>query len=210
MNTPKRWDIANISQYAFIEMGQSPKGETYNNIGIGTPLVNGPVEFGNYFAIKKKWTTSPTKLSAKGDLIVCVRGSTTGRVVKSDDVYCLGRGVFSVRGRRSQCFVNQLFKLSIEEMLGLTTGSTFPNWSRQTLSEFKAIAPHIALIDSFEKFVSSKIEKVESEILSTLRDTLLLKLLSGEIRIPEVEKFVEDLNRNGGGNGKSGSANRFG
>ena len=205
---PKGWKVSDMSRHAIIEMGQSPKGETYNDEELGMPLVNGPVEFGYYFAKKAKWTTAPTKLSAVGDLIVCVRGSTTGRFVKSDDVYCLGRGVCSVRGIRSQCFVDQLFKISIEEMLGLTTGSTFPNWSRQTLSEFKALNPHELLIDQFDKLVSPKIMKleagvVESESLSKLRDTLLPKLLSGEIRIPEAEKMVRDLGRNGDGNGKS-------
>jgi type I restriction enzyme S subunit len=72
-------------------MGASPSGETYNDARIGTPLINGPVEFGEYFAAKSKWTTSPTRLSKVGDLIFCVRGSTTGRRVIADDVYCLGR-----------------------------------------------------------------------------------------------------------------------
>lgn len=52
-----------------------------------------------------------------------------------------------------------------------------------------------------------------SRHLRILRDTLLPQLLSGEIRIPEADlsacghaqagKLVEDLDRNGGGNGKS-------
>lgn len=43
----------------------------------------------------------------------------------------------------------------------------------------------------------------QSRVLTNLRDTLLPQLLSGEMRIPEAEKLVEDLERNGGGNGKS-------
>ncbi|CCK81889.1 restriction endonuclease subunit S [Desulfobacula toluolica] len=194
---PEGWEVGQMSDHALIEMGQSPKGNTYNSNGEGTPLVNGPVEFGPYFTNRSKWTTSPTKLSHKGDLIVCVRGSTTGRFVKSDDRYCLGRGVCSVRGKRSQCFVDQIFKSSITEMLGLTTGSTFPNWSRQTLSGFAAIVPPNSIVDKFDEYISQKIERIESGFLesaslSKLRDTLLPKLISGELRIPEAEKLTEE------------------
>jgi len=147
------------------------------------PLVNGPAEFGPYFTNKSKWTTSPTRRSAKGDLIVCVRGSTTGRYVKSDREYCLDRGVCSVRGKRSQCFVDQIFKSSIATMLGLTTGSTFPNWSRQTLSGFETVIPPVPIVDKFEGMISPKIERIESgvnesETITKLRDTLLPELLS--------------------------------
>src|SRR5690554_8037525 len=123
-------------------MGQSPKGESYNQISKGTPLVNGPVEFGDYYARRTKWTTSPTKICEKGDLIVCVRGSTVGRYVKSDDKYCLGRGVCSIRGIISQRFADFTYKHILNELLSLTTGSTFPNWDRDTLSKFQVIIPN--------------------------------------------------------------------
>jgi restriction endonuclease S subunit len=76
---PREWKPGKLSDLTHVIMGQSPKGDSYNNTGNGTPLVNGPVEFGQFFTKKSKWTTEPTKLSQKEDLIVCVRGSTTGR-----------------------------------------------------------------------------------------------------------------------------------
>ncbi len=42
----------------------------------------------------------------------------------------------------------------------------------------------------FEKYVQ---HREQSEVLVSLRDTLLPKLLSGEIRIPDAEKMVEEL-----------------
>jgi type I restriction enzyme S subunit len=77
-------------------------------------------------------------------------------------------------------------------MLGLTTGSTFPNWSRQTLTEFKSIVPSDKVLQIFEGLVAPKINKVEagvieSESLTKLRDTLLPKLISGELQIPETD-----------------------
>jgi type I restriction enzyme S subunit len=185
---PKGWSAGVMSDHAEIEMGNSPKGDTYNISGIGTPLVNGPVEFGSYFTKRAKWTTAPTKLSRKNDLIVCVRGSTTGRYVKSDGIFCIGRGVCSVTGKQSQVFTEQLFKQSIRHMLGLTTGSTFPNWSRQTLSNFTVINPEKPIVQLFDDIVQPIINKVEQgtlecETLEVMRDALLPKLISGELII---------------------------
>jgi type I restriction enzyme S subunit len=196
---PKGWSVGKMNQHAIIEMGQSPKGDTYNSEGVGTPLVNGPVEFGPYFTKKTKWTTAPTKLSKQSDLIVCVRGSTTGRFVKSNGIYCLGRGVCSVRGVRSQVFTDEIFKNSIKTLLGLATGSTFPNWSRQILNEFKVIQPQSNVIDAFNNLISPNVQKaelnvIESEYLSELRDILLPKLISGELTIPDSMKTENIVN----------------
>ena len=76
---PQGWDVKPLGEVATITMGLSPKGNTYNEQGDGTPLVNGPVEFGERFTKQMKWTTAPTKFCKEGDLIVCVRGSTTGK-----------------------------------------------------------------------------------------------------------------------------------
>jgi type I restriction enzyme S subunit len=51
---PKGWTIGKLEGIADVVMGASPKGDTYNEDGIGTPLVNGPIEFGDYFLRKKK------------------------------------------------------------------------------------------------------------------------------------------------------------
>src|ERR1700730_9649982 len=69
---PLGWGLGQLSDIANVVMGASPTGETYNDLGIGIPLVNGPVEYGDFFLEKKKWTTQPTRLSRHTDLIICV------------------------------------------------------------------------------------------------------------------------------------------
>jgi type I restriction enzyme S subunit len=70
------------------------------------------------------------------------------------------------------------------------------------------VVPDLNVFKNYWDVFEVKVEKLrelkqQSRILSKLRDTLLPQLLSGEMRIPEAEKLVEDLERNGGGNGKS-------
>lgn len=66
------------------------------------PLVNGPLEFSERFTKRIKWTTAPSKTCKAGDLIVCVRGSTTGRNVKSDGEYLTPKSELrQIYGQRS-------------------------------------------------------------------------------------------------------------
>lgn len=182
---PMGWEAGVMSDVVRIIMGQSPTGDTYNTDGAGVPLVNGPVEFGEYFTEKKKWTSAPTKLSAPGDLIICVRGSTVGRFVKSDGIYCLGRGVCSFRAKQSQRFVELLYRENFNKLLSLTTGSTFPNWDGQTLSSFPIIVPTKHLMNEFDRkvdkaFAYLEIHQRENTLMYKTKDLLLSKLATIE------------------------------
>ncbi|MDH5934056.1 restriction endonuclease subunit S [Vibrio splendidus] len=188
---PEGWEVDSLSSVVDVIMGQSPKGTTYNDQNVGTPLVNGPVEFGVYHPVAQKWTTAPTKLSKDKDLIVCVRGSTTGRYVVSDGEYCLGRGVCSVRSDDYPAFANYLFKSQLNNLLILTTGSTFPSWSGPTLKHFKVVVPPKSIIEKYEAIVGNLCSMMaqntgENESLASLRDMLLPKLFSGEIELDKV------------------------
>lgn len=193
---PEGWRVGTLSSIVDVIMGQSPKGSTYNEDGEGVPLVNGPVEFGVYHPVAQKWTIAPTKMSKDKDLIVCVRGSTTGRYVVSNGVYCLGRGVCSIRSKDFPSFANYLFKSELNSLLTLTTGSTFPSWSGPTLKNFNIVIPPSSIIEKFEPLVSKLCEMMasnvrESESLSLIRDLLLPKLLSGEIELEQADVLAE-------------------
>ncbi len=189
---PEGWLSGSFENHIKIKMGQSPKGNTYNQEGVGTPLINGPVEFGEFFTEKTKWTSAPTKLCEKGDLIVCVRGSTTGRYVKSDDVYCLGRGVCSFKGLKSQRFIDELFKSNLDKLLTYTTGSTFPNWDRQTLLDFPSIVPPNEVILKFHKMTNTLFSLVETKAKANKKLIKFQTLLFS--RMARVESEEEIVN----------------
>lgn len=94
---PNDWVWIPIGLSFQIEMGQSPPGNSYNTEQKGVPLLNGPTEFGSTHPTPIQWTTSPTKICNKGDLLICVRGSTTGRMNWADQSYCIGRGLAAIR-----------------------------------------------------------------------------------------------------------------
>jgi type I restriction enzyme S subunit len=188
---PEGWLVKALGEVAAITMGLSPKGDTYNEEGDGSPLINGPVEFGERFTKAVKWTTAPTKLCKEGDLIVCVRGSTTGRYVKSDGIYCLGRGVCGLSSQY-QCFVDLLFGNELPTLLAKTSGSTFPSWTGPQLKSHLVLCPPFEVLERFETIVrpmSGAVVLYSRKIqnLRTTRDFLLPKLISGEVSVEAAE-----------------------
>jgi type I restriction enzyme S subunit len=181
---PQGWEVKPLGELAMVTMGLSPKGNTYNEEEVGTPLVNGPVEFGDRFTKRMKWTTEPTKFCKEGDLVVCVRGSTTGKYVKSDGVYCLGRGVCGISSKY-QCFIELLFENELPTLLGQTSGSTFPSWTGPQLKFHPVLSPPpevLARFDGLVKPMSAAVLGCSRQIqnLRRTRDLLLPRLLSGQ------------------------------
>jgi len=193
--TPKTWQIARLGEISEVIMGQSPPGETYNEKGEGTPLINGPTEFGEKYPIKSKWTTSLTKLSKENDVFICVRGHTTGRLNISDGAYCLGRGVAAIRGIE-QNISNTFLYYVLEEnqnkifQRSYAAGSTFPNVTREELGRVQIPIPPIeeqrqisGMLGSIDKKL--ELEKKEKSKLERIKQGLMDLLLTGKIRVKE-------------------------
>ncbi len=66
-----------------------------------------------------------------------------------------------------------------------------------SVAAYSVASPHeLSIWQSFGKmvgpmFAGTKVRSEESETLSTLRDTLLPKLISGELRVPDVDRILE-------------------
>jgi type I restriction enzyme S subunit len=163
---PENWKIYKLGDISDITMGQSPKGETTNNIGKGLPLLNGPTEFGYSFPTPTQFTIDPKRVSKIGDLLFCVRGSTTGKMNFSDQSYAIGRGIGSFRGKNgfSTKYVKYIIDFYLDRMLALCTGSTFPNLNRTDLENFDIIS------------CSPKESEAIASILSALDDKIELNL----------------------------------
>ena len=92
------WPELTLSDIAEIVMGQSPPGSTVSSDS-GIALLNGPTEFGPHHPSPVQFTTDARRLAQPGDLLFCVRGSTTGRMNWADQEYAIGRGIAAIRHR---------------------------------------------------------------------------------------------------------------
>lgn len=187
---PSNWVWCRLGEICLIEMGQSPEGSSYNDKGKGVPLINGPVEFGGMgpfdTTVKTKWTTQPTKYCKKGDLLICVRGSTTGRTNIAAFDACIGRGVAAIRPINFAKFIHYYIQLQRVNIFGLGKGSTFPNISQENLTFLLIPLPplkeQIKIVDKIEQLMqlcdelqySIQQSKIENEKLlqGALRDAL--------------------------------------
>jgi type I restriction enzyme S subunit len=173
---PEGWKWQKLGEVTSLTMGQSPPGISYNKKGNGVPLINGPVEFGpNPFSktIKSKFTTQPTKTCKEKDLIICVRGSTTGRINIAGFDACIGRGVASIRAKLNQAYINNYILSKRNDIYNVGIGSTFPSVSSKKLNDLLVpFAPEnkqSQIVEEIEKRFS------EAENLETAIDESLQK-----------------------------------
>src|SRR5579862_1096317 len=141
------WPTKRLGDVSEIIMGQSPDGDSYNTTGDGVPLINGPVEFSKHSfgkTIRSKFTTQPAKFCKEGDLILCVRGSTTGRMNIAGFDACVGRGVAAIRAKQYQPWINHFISAKRDEIYSKGTGATFPNVSGAMLAELSLVVPPLA------------------------------------------------------------------
>lgn len=137
---------ASLSSVCEISMGQAPKGESYNSIGEGYPLIAGAGDFGETTPSPGKWTVSPTKLSASGDIIICIR-ATIGDLNWSDKEYCLGRGVAGLRSKGAKLSQNYLWhwlSFSADELKSRGRGATFLQVSKADIASLQIPLPPLA------------------------------------------------------------------
>lgn len=79
---------------------------------------------------------------------------------------------------------------------GRATGTTRRSLNAKVLSRFPMVTPPTAVVDAFAGVVGSWRDRLvanvrEMETLAMLRDTLLPKLISGEVRVPDFNRAVE-------------------
>lgn len=158
------WRECTLSDIADITMGQSPKGEFCNNDGIGVPLLNGPTEFGDHHPFPTQFTIDVKKWARQGDLLFCVRGSTTGRMNWAQQDYAIGRGIAAIspKDKRMARFIKAIIETKLPELLKMATGSTFPNVTRSMLTDMRILIPTGSEMIKINNLLESVEDKMEN------------------------------------------------
>lgn len=77
-----------------------------------------------------------------------------------------------------------------------STGTKMPRASWQDIARYQIVLPPRAIAKAFNEIILPMVQMIQANILqthtlTTIRDTLLPKLLSGEVRVEEAEQLVE-------------------
>lgn len=187
------WKTGSLSDIAVITMGQSPKGDTFNETGEGAVFYQGRTDFGFRFPTRRLYTTEPKRIALCGDALMSVR-APVGDLNVAYEECCIGRGLAAIHSKDNhQSFVlYTLFTLKKQLDVFNGEGTVFGSINKESLNSMEITIPPRALMDKFESIVSSidrAIRNNYEEIcrLQAIRDTLLPKLMNGEIDVSAVK-----------------------
>lgn len=185
-----------LADIAEIVMGQSPPGSTVSANG-DTPLLNGPTAFGPSHPFPTKFTTHGRRFAKPGDVLFCVRGSTTGRMNWANQIYAIGRGIAAIRHKSEpalQPLIRAVLECKLPELLIQAAGSVFPNVSTRQLANIKW--PDISLTQqrSIARILGTLDDKIElnRQMNETLEETAKTLFKSWFIDFDPVRAKQED------------------
>ena len=192
-NADAAWTPGVLSDIAVITMGQSPKGESYNEDGVGTVFFQGRAEFGFRFPTRRLYTTDPKRMAQANDALMSVRAPVGDMNVAYEDC-CIGRGLGAIRSKDGhQSFV--LYTMfALREQLNVFNGegTVFGSINRDALNSMAVDIPPKEIMDQFENIVApmdAAIRNNYDEIccLQAMRDSLLPRLMSGELDVSDID-----------------------
>ena len=197
---PEGWKVGRLEEITNVVGGSTPskaKPEYYTQKGIAwlTPkdLSNHPAVYtsrGEIDITEAGYNSTSTKLMPKGTVLFTSRAPIGYISIAQNDI-CTNQGFKSLVPKEAgTCFLYCFLKYITPEIENKSTGSTFKEASGSLMKSLQVIMPEQKVFEDFETIVSplfARIESLEKENsrLSLLRDTLLPRLMSGELEIPE-------------------------
>lgn len=188
---PEGWKVGRLEDIAEITMGQSPAGNSLNENREGMMFYQGSSDFGFRFPSIRVFTTEPKRLAVANSVLFSVR-APVGDINVAKEECCIGRGVASIKSKSSHDSYLFYTMKSLHKLFDSFDGegTVFGSINKKTLSAIQILLPSEGIVEQFNDVASSFDNRIrclseESSRLSTLRDTLLPRLMSGEIEVPE-------------------------
>lgn len=183
-------DNAFLSDVADITMGQSPAGSSYNENGVGTVFYQGRAEFGWRYPSQRLSTTEPKRMARRGDVLMSVRAPVGDLNIAFEDC-CIGRGLAAIHSEHPSFCLYLMRSLHSKLDAFNGEGTVFGSINGGALKSLPIAQPKTREIQAFEKEASHidaliRGKELQSRLLTTLRDTLLPRLMSGEIDVSKV------------------------
>jgi type I restriction enzyme, S subunit len=198
---PKGWCIGPISKFAKL----NPESWTAKNAPEYVQYVdlantkNGRINL----IVPYKFFESPSRARRtlrQGDSIIGTVRPGNRSFAYIQEYGLTGSTGFAVMRPKKGCFRSFVYLCltrneTIDHFAHLADGAAYPAIRPEVIAGFNCVLPREDLLEHFDAFVYPWINGIgerESQInsLTMLHDTLLPKLLSGEIRIPETDKMM--------------------
>lgn len=186
---PEGWKTVELAESFDSVMGQSPPGTSYNESGTGLPFFQGRRDFGFRFPQNRVYCTSPSRIAEENWTLISVR-APVGDVNRAKERCCIGRGVGAIIHKQKLQSLTYYTILELKPLLARFDGdgTVFGSINQKQVKSLPVVRAPLEIMREFETLVSPMDELIrtkseEIETLSTTRDLLLPKLMSGEIRL---------------------------
>ncbi|AUS06120.1 restriction endonuclease subunit S [Pseudotamlana carrageenivorans] len=196
--TPKGWEVKKLVDFCNLTMGQSPKSEFYNDKKIGFPFHQGVKDYGERFPEDITYSTEGNRYAEEGDILFSVR-APVGRLNIAKNKIILGRGLASLRlkNHSENGFLFYLLKnkFTADDIIG--DGTVYKSVNKKEIEDLYFVLPDFKIIAEFNKLIASIDNQylsnyTENQTLIQLRNTLLPKLISGDIQLKAIRQQVEN------------------
>lgn len=202
---PTHWSARSFHEMIRIIGGGTPKTSNPDYWGGHIPWYSvGDVPSGaDTFVVntEKKITQagldgSSTKLLPFGTTIISARG-TVGKLALTGCEMAMNQSCYGLRGQNNDIFFTYFStQRLVEHLKQKAHGSVFDTITTATFKGVIAASPPPSIIARFETNVEVLMERVLVNLktltsLAQLRDSLLPRLISGQLRLPEAQKQVE-------------------
>ena len=185
---PKGWKRVSLREYANVIMGQSPESCFYNTEKLGLPFHQGCGSYGEFYLRDDIYSTEGKRIAEPNSIIFSVR-APVGRINLTLNKIILGRGVAGINAKNNNnAFLLWLLKqkFSKEDIIG--NGAIFTSVTKNELLGQKLLIPNKELERKFNVIASNieteiKLLTLQKEVLTTQRDLLLPRLMSGKLSI---------------------------
>jgi type I restriction enzyme S subunit len=202
---PEGWATAPLSEFGSIVCGKTPSKSNAENFGGEIPFIKIPDMHTEMFVVRTTDYLSETGAATQhkksiprgGVCVSCI--ATVGKVVITTQESHTNQQINSIVPNQDWMTPYLYFyMLTLNKLFHdlASGGSATLNMNTGVFSKIRIIKPYDSILEEFSNMTAGMTKKIETnlleiETLTNLRDTLLPKLLSGQIRIPDAEAMVE-------------------
>lgn len=194
---PEGWETQSVYEFSKVIYGAAFSSARFNSKGIGRPLIRirdlNTHEPGVYTDEKHP----KGHLIEAGDIVVGMDGEFRLHIWKGEPAWLNQRVChFEPLEGVPTSFLVEALKEPLSFFERGKVGTTVIHLGKSDIDTFKLIHPGASLLGAFGKATNALVAQavraaLESRALAQLRNTLLPKLVSGELRIESAERFLE-------------------
>lgn len=202
---PKGWKANQINQFGDVICGKTPSKANPEYFGDGIPFIKIPDMHNSVYVVSpsERLSASGAASQAKKTIppgsicISCI--ATVGKVVIAHEPSQTNQQINSIVPRLPQYTTYLYFQMKEKEKEFhdlASGGSATLNMNTSTFSRVGVLNPEFEVLEKFSALVAPLFSEIlarqkQSALLSETRDTLLPKLLSGELSVTEAVAEVE-------------------